>query len=62
MTAMAHLKFYKIGPSWILSCHMGQRFGLIHLSSWKWWHPIISFPRVFCKHIRLVLKESANAR
>jgi hypothetical protein len=49
---MAHLKYYKVGMSWVLSCHMGNGIGLIHLSHWKWWRPIALFPLALWVHFR----------
>lgn len=53
---MAHLKYYRVGPSWVLSCG-ARRLGLIHLSSPYWWKPIWQFPIALYYHLRLVLKS-----
>lgn len=49
-----HFKFYKVGPTWVLSLK-APHFGLIHLGSPYWWRPWQTFPRAFVAHCRVLL-------
>lgn len=51
------LKFYKVGPTWVLNCR-GSRLGLIHLGSATWWKPLLQFPRALVAHLKLVMRRS----
>lgn len=55
------LRFYKVGPSWVISCRF-KRAGLIHWSGHSFWNTLATFPRAFYYHMKLAHGWKANAK
>jgi len=53
-----HLKLYKVGQSWVVSCRLPSDMGLIHWSHWSLWRVLRTFPLALYWHLRFYYKRS----